>query len=196
MFRVTLGEIMAVPRALSIFKVRNEGNLEFWVSNLVIVLSTVLGVYLAAQAGYRTALDFELARTERESFYMRRALLDELKDNLTQADEISKNMAENGWRFKNSDPEVFKLQGYVWETMKQQSTTFQIPSEVLTGVRRYYDRSGAYAKALGVGQGTAIEAANSWMKDTQDVREKVVPAMERDIAQLKEKLVKRGVQIN
>ena len=109
---------MAVPRVLSIFKVRDEGNLEFWVSNLVIVLSTVLGVYLAAQAGYRTALDFELARTERESFYMRRALLDELKDNLTQADEISKNMAENGWRVRNADPEIFKLQGYVWETMK------------------------------------------------------------------------------
>ena len=54
---------MAVPRILSIFKVRDEGNLEFWVSNVVIILSTVLGVYLAAQAGYRTALDFELART-------------------------------------------------------------------------------------------------------------------------------------
>jgi len=79
---------------------------------------------------------------------------------------------------------------------EQQSTTFQIPSEVLTGVRRYYDKSGGYAKALGVGQGTAIEAANGWMKDTQEVREKVVPAMERDIGQLREKLVNRGVQIN
>ena len=187
---------MAVPRVLSIFKVRDEGNLEFWVSNLVIVLSTVLGVYLAAQAGYRTALDFELARTERESFYMRRALLDELKDNLTQADEISKNMAENGWRVRNADPEIFKLQGYVWETMKQQSTTFQIPTDVLTGVRRYYDKSGGYAKSLAVGQGTAMDAAKSWLKDTQEVREKVVPAMERDIAQLREKLVNRGVQIN
>jgi hypothetical protein len=187
---------MAVPRVLSIFKVRDEGNLEFWVSNVVIILSTVLGVYLAAQAGYRTALDFELARTERESFYMRRAMLDELKDNLTQADQISKTMAESGWRFRNTDPDVFKLQSFVWETMKQQSTTFQIPSEVLTGVRRYYDKSGGYAKALGVGQGTAIEAANGWMKDTQEVREKVVPAMERDIAQLREKLVNRGVQIN
>ncbi len=187
---------MAVPRLLSVFKVREDGNLEFWVSNAVILLSTVLGVYLAAKAGYRTALDFELARTQRESFYMRRALLDELKDNLTQADAISKNMVENGWRFKNSDPDVFKLQGYVWETMKQQSITFQVPSELLTGIRRYYDKSSAYTKALAVGQGTAIEAANSWSKDTQDVREKVVPAMERDIAQLHDKLVDRGLQID
>lgn len=187
---------MAVPRLLSIFKVRDEGNLEFWVSNAVIILSTVLGVYLAAQAGYRTALDFELARTERESYFMRRAMLDELKDNLVHADEISKNMVENGWRFKASDPDIFKLQGYVWETMKQQSTTFQIPSDVLTGVRRYYDKSNGYTKALAVGQGTAIEAANLWMKDTQEVREKTIPALEKDIDDLRNKLVKRGVQTN
>ena len=185
---------MAVPRLLSIFKVRDEGNLEFWVSNAVIVLSTVLGVYLAAQAGYRTALDFELARTERESYFMRRALLDELKDNLVQADTISKNMAENGWRVRNADPEIFKLQGYVWETMKQQSTTFQIPSEVLTGVRRYYDKSAGYTKQLAVGQGTATEAVAAWLKDTQEVREKIVPALEKDIEDLRNKLVKRGVQ--
>ncbi|WP_088342876.1 MULTISPECIES: hypothetical protein [Rhodomicrobium] len=187
---------MAVPRVLRIFKVREQGNLEFWVSNAVIVLSTVLGVYLAAQAGYKTALDFETVRTERESYFMRRALLDELKDNLAQADEISKNMAENGWRFKNSDPEIFKLQSYVWETMKEQSTTFQIPSEVLTGVRRYYDKSGNYAKALAIGQGTAIEAASNWLKDTAALREKVLPVIEKDIAGLREKLVGRGIEVN
>ncbi|MDZ4792357.1 MAG: hypothetical protein SGJ17_14325 [Hyphomicrobiales bacterium] len=33
------------------FKVREHGNLEFWISNFVIIISTVLGVYLAAQAG-------------------------------------------------------------------------------------------------------------------------------------------------
>ena len=88
------------------------------------------------------------------------------------------------------------MQGYVWETMKQQSLTFQLPSELLTGVRRYYDKSAAYTKALAAGQGTAIEAANCWMKDTQEVREKVVPAMERDIAQLHGKLTDRGVQVD
>jgi hypothetical protein len=190
------GEIMAVPRILRIFKVREEGNLEFWVSNAVIVMSTILGVYLAAQAGYKTALDFEVARSEREGFYMRRALLDEVKDNLARADDISKHMKENGWRFKASDPEIFKLQSYIWETMKEQDVTFQLPSDILTGVRRYYDKSNGYAKSLAVGQGTAIEAADSWLKDTEEVRSKVVPAMERDIAQLQERLVDRGVRIN
>ena len=187
---------MAVPRVLSIFKVREEGNLEFWVSNVVIIFSTVLGVFLAAQAGYKTALDFEVARSEREGYFMRRALLDELKDNLVQADSMSKNMVDQGWRFRNSDPNVFKLQSFVWETMKQQEITFQLPAGVLTGVRRYYEKSGDYGRLLAVGQGTAIDGAKAWMKDTQEVREKIVPTLEQDIAVLHQRLVGRGVQVD
>ncbi|HEY7646993.1 MAG TPA: hypothetical protein VH858_18270 [Hyphomicrobiales bacterium] len=187
---------MAVPRVLRVFRVRDQGNLEFWVSNVIIVLSTVLGVYLAAQAGYKTALAFETARTQREGYYMRRALMDELSDNLAQADEISKNMIDSGWRFTNSNPAIFKLQSYVWETMKQQSITFQIPSEILTGVRRYYDKSDGIARSLAVGQGTAIEAAKLWQKETQNMRDKVVPAMEKDIAALRNRLTAQGLDVN
>jgi hypothetical protein len=187
---------MAVPRIFRIFKVREEGNLEFWVSNLVIVLSTILGVYLAAQAGFTTALQFEIARGEREGYYMRRAMLDELKDNLEQADVFSKNMIENGWRMREMNPEIFKMQSFVWETMRQQSTTFQLPSHILTGFRRYYDKTAEYARRMAVGQGTGAEAAREWMKDTQDIREKLIPGMETEITQLREKLVGRGIQIN
>ena len=185
---------MAVPRVLSIFKVRGEGNLEFWVSNVVIIFSTVLGVYLAAQAGYKTALDFEVTRSEREGYFLRRALLDELKDNLVQADSMPKNMVDQGWRFRNSDPNVFKLQSFVWETMKQQEITFQLPAGVLTGVRRYYEKSGDYERLLAVGQGRRM-TGQAWMKDTQDVREKIVPTLEQDIAVLHQRLVGRGVQV-
>jgi hypothetical protein len=65
-----------------IFRVRESGNAEFWIANLVVMASTIIGVYLAAQAGFKTALQFEVARSERDGFYMRRALLDELKDKL------------------------------------------------------------------------------------------------------------------
>ena len=72
---------------LRIFKVRESGNAEFWVSNLVVMASTIIGVYLAAQAGFATALQFEVARSERDGYYMRRALIDEVKDNLAAVDE-------------------------------------------------------------------------------------------------------------
>ncbi|NJM34735.1 MAG: hypothetical protein HC850_08515 [Rhodomicrobium sp.] len=187
---------MAVPRILRIFKVRPEGNLEFWVSNLVIIFSTVLGVYLAAQAGYQTALDFETVRSERESYYLRRALLDELKDNLVQADEMGTKVAEGDWRARGGDASVFKLQSYVWETMKEHDTTFQIPPQILTGIRRYYDKAAANARYMASADGAGIYGAKSWMKDTQEVREKIVPLLEANIAELRKSLIERDVAVD
>src|SRR6516162_2510309 len=86
------GKIM--PRGfipLRIFKVRESGNAEFWLSNLFIMASTIIGVYLAAQAGFTTALQFEVARSERDGYYLRRALLDEVKDNLDSVDDWSQS---------------------------------------------------------------------------------------------------------
>ncbi len=51
-----------------IFRVRESGNAEFWIANFVVMASTVIGVYLAAQAGFKTALQFEVARSERDGF--------------------------------------------------------------------------------------------------------------------------------
>jgi hypothetical protein len=183
-------------RILRIFKVRETGNAEFWVSNLVIVLSTVLGVYLAAQAGYTTAIDFEQTRNDREGYYMRRALLDEVRDNLDQADQWSDFIInKDGWRYQGN-PDAYKLQSYVWETMKEQATTFQLAPAVLTGVRRYYDNASGYAMNLARGQGTAIDAAKAFSADTKKMREQTLPVMEKDIAALKGRLDKRGIALD
>jgi hypothetical protein len=179
-------------RVLQIFKVRDQGNAEFWVSNLMIVFSTILGVYLAAQAGYKTAIEFELARGDRDGYYMRRALLDEVKDNLETADKWSQWMAQDGWRFRGGDPNAFKLQSYVWDTMKEQAITFQLAPMVLTGIRRYYDNASIHAINLAKGQGTGMDAAKALLEDTKKVREETVPAMEKDIATLKARLEGRG----
>jgi len=177
------------------FKVREHGNLEFWISNLVIVISTVLGVYLAALAGFRTALEFEVARNDRDGYFMRRSLLEEVKDNLDTADKYSDFITKKeGWRYKGN-PDAYKLQGFIWETMKEQSVTFQLPPAVLTAVRRYYDTVQSLGQALAQGQGTAIEAAKSLSDETKKMRETAIPALEKDISVLRERLIGRGVSV-
>jgi hypothetical protein len=184
-------------RLFNIFKVRKEGNAEFWVSNLIIVLSTVMGVYLAAQAGYRTALDFEFARGEREGYFMRRSLIEEVKDNLDQADRWADIFInKDGWRLRGGSPDNYKFQDYVWETMKEQATTFQLPPVILTAIRRYYDSANSYAKDLAQGQGTAVEAAKAFAADTKKMREETLPLMEKDIASLKDRLASRSITLD
>lgn len=176
------------------FKVREHGNVEFWVSNLVIIASTVLGVYLASQAGFKTALQFELARSEREGYFMRRALLDELKDNIETSNKFSDYIInQDGWRFRGN---AAKLQTYVWETMKEQSITFQLPADVLTNVRRFYNTVDALSKSMEAGQGTAIDAAKGLAEEAKKTQATVVPLLEKDIAGLRGKLVARGVPLD
>lgn len=184
---------MRVPNP---FRVRESNNFEFWVSNIVIIFSTVLGVYLAAQAGYRTAVEFEAVRSDRENYFMRRALLEEVKDNLDQADQFANYIINgDGWRFAGN-ADQYKLQSYVWETMKEQSTTFQLPPDVLTSVRRYYDSAAAYAENMARGQATAVGAAKALQEETKKVREATLPALEASIERLRVRLEQKGVALD
>lgn len=209
-----------VPRIFQIFKVRESGNAEFWVSNLVIMASTILGVFLAAQAGYRTALDFEIARGERDGYYMRRALLDEVEDNLRAVDGWSRNFEKvlranisadyflpedgwitywadkNGWDNSNRTPDEIKMQTFVWETMKEQSITFQLPPQLLSAVRRYYDAMDGNGKHVVLAKDwKSARAAKAILDDTKRMRDETIPAFEADLASLRDSLAAKGVPI-
>jgi hypothetical protein len=202
-----------------IFKVRESGNAEFWIANLIVMASTVLGVYLAAQAGFTTALQFEVARSERDGYYLRRALLDEVKDNLDSVDDWSQAFEKalrnrisasyflpsdswvvywsdkNGWSNAGIVPDELKMKTFVWETMKQQSITFQLAPQLLSGVRRYYDGMDGAMKDVLSHEWKAGPAAKAILADTKRMRGEIVPAFEKDIAELKASLEAQGVPI-
>ena len=206
-------------RIFRVFKVRESGNAEFWLSNLFIMASTILGVYLAAQAGFTTALQFEVARSERDGYYMRRALLDEVKDNLASVDEWSQSFEKvlrnrisdqyflpsdtwtaywsdkNGWSNAGVAPDELKMKTFVWETMKQQAITFQLAPGLLSAVRRYYDSMEGNMKDVLGHEWKAGPAVKAILDDTKRMREETVPAFEKDIAELRESLQARSVPV-
>jgi hypothetical protein len=227
---------MRLLQVFRIFKVRESGNAEFWISNLVIMASTVMGVYLAALAGYKTALEFEVARGERDGYYMRRALLDELKDNLVAVkawgEEFQAHLNENTiiqahlqelqqgadpemvadgqswvawWQaasaFRHTDfnnnPSEMKLSTFTWDTLKQQSSTFQLPTEYISAVRRYY--SGIESNMQDVSTRKHItktmHAAVAIWRDSRRIRQEVLPALEKDVAEVRAGLISKGIPV-
>ena len=227
---------MRVSQFFRIFKVRETGNAEFWISNLVIMASTVLGVYLAALAGYKTALEFEVARGERDGYYMRRALLDELKDNLdavktwgvqfqehldkdpaikAHLEELQKNadpaMVADGqswvawWKagtafphtYQHDNPSPLKLSTFTWDTLKQQSSTFQLPSDMISAVRRYYSaiESDMADVATRDQLARAQEAAVAIWQRTRHMRMEILPALQKDLTEVRASLVSKGIPI-
>ena len=87
------------------------------------------------------------------------------------------------------------MQAFVWETMKQQAITFQLSPQLLSGVRRYYDTMEGNMKDILGGEWKSARAAKAVLEDTKRMREEIVPAFEKDIAELRGNLNRMGVPI-
>lgn len=179
-----------------LFRVREKDNLEFWVSHALVLLSTVLGVYLAASAGYDAALAFEGLRTEKQGYFMRRALADELSDNLSNAEKWTGYFLEgDAWRFEGK-PEDYPLQTYVWDAMKASDVTFELTPRILTEVRRYYRNTQLSVRDMVSGMSASRPAAEDLRKETKRMRAAVLPLLDGDMKSLKDKLAARGVTVD
>lgn len=69
-----------------------KANWEFWIGNMVVVLSTVLGVYLAAHAALETAIKYEAIKTDRNNYYLRTSLYNEMNHNVDAIEKIIENL--------------------------------------------------------------------------------------------------------
>ena len=121
---------MRVGNLFGFLNVTGSSNREFWFGHILILLATVFAVYLAASAGLKTAVEFELIKSDRDSYYMRSALLDEVRDNAEQMQRWGKEYRGGKARKFIGNPEDFKLDDYIWQTMKDSSGTFEIPSSL------------------------------------------------------------------
>ncbi|MBP6011825.1 MAG: hypothetical protein KBA31_06315 [Alphaproteobacteria bacterium] len=181
---------------LNLLRVREKDNLEFWVSHAIILASTVLGVYLAASAGYDAAVSFENLRSDKQGFYMRRALSDELSDNLAEAEKWTGYFLEgDAWRFEEK-PEDYPLQTYVWEAMKVNDSTLELNPKILTEVRRFYRITQLRVRDMVSGSGASRPAAEDLRKDVKRMRADILPLLAKDMKVFERKLAARGIKVD
>ena len=167
--------------------ISDNKNREFWISHMIILAGTIIGVYLAASAGLKVAVQFELIKSDRDSYYMRSALLDELKDNTNTIKTWGTEYRTGKARKFIGKPDDFKLDTYVWTTMQDNAGTFEIPSEILTKIRRYY-RNANIGLSKMTSRSAAADDVDLMLKQTQVIQENTLPLLESDINQLKKRL--------
>src|SRR5262249_30314980 len=158
------------------------------------------------------------------SYFMRAALLDELKENVAAVDAWSSDFQAHldrdpaiqahaveleqsadptivrsghawvawwkaGSAFRlthvNDNPPILTLSTLIWDAMKQQSVTFQLPAGFLSDVRRYYIKISS--SMLDVSTRAHLErqqrAAVAIWEETRHMREEVIPAFAKRLAQ-------------
>jgi hypothetical protein len=210
---------------------------ELMITSGVQVVSTVLGVFLAARSAYKNTADLEAIRSERLGYFMRAALLDELKENIAAVDAWSADFqarldsypaiqahaeelkesadpeilrtgqawvawwkAGSAFRLTdiNNNPPVLTLSTLMWDAIKQQSVTFQLPADFLSAVRRYYRSIGSCMPYVSTRDDLTRQqdAAVTIWRGTRNMREIVVPAFEKRLKMLRAELLRKGITLD
>lgn len=108
----------------------------FWVSQIFIIIATVVGVYLAAQEGLSQAIKFDALSNMQNNYHLRHALYDEVSDNV----EILSHYADTVETVSsNSLVKMHPQRGlFVWDNMRYSANALETPSDILSDIRRLY----------------------------------------------------------
>ena len=165
---------------------------KFWVSHLVVIIGTVMGVNLAANAGFQKAVEFELVRSERDSYYLRSALLSELADNVERAAAWGEDFRSGNARHYIGHPEACEIDSFVWSAMAEQQGTFEIPAEILTPIRRYYGALGRHVGGI-TSNPPDPGSADALVDGAARMQAQTMPALKANIAALAAGLGQFGI---
>jgi len=165
---------------------------EFWIGHFLVIVSTVLGVYLAAHSGLKTAVEFEAITSDRDNYYLRANLRDEIIYNIGIVEKIIKQIDKWGTFDRKSYP---KFQGYVMDTMKEQSNTLKTPNIILSGTLQYYDRVDRLFEQRKGHSLNYPALAKKLRKEVDDYKQKVLVIMDTDLKDLRGRLAAAGITL-
>ncbi|MFK7839263.1 MAG: hypothetical protein AB8B83_02940 [Bdellovibrionales bacterium] len=177
----------------NVFRVKPEGqNKEFWISQIVVILATVLGVYLAATEGFKLAIHFDRLSEQRDNYYLQKAFYDEISDNIETAESMLEKLEANPGNAKYIlENHQFSL--YIWNTMPEHNATFQIPTEVLNDLRSYYANNTKNREDIKSSWAyDANQARKRYTSKTDHIKTNTLPKLEGNILKLENKLNKNG----
>lgn len=165
---------------------------EFWLGNMFIILSTVLGVYLAAHSGLKTAMEFDQISSDKDNYYLRANLRDEVLYNIGITERIIKTIDKIGTFDRSNYP---NFQTYILDTMKQQPNTLKTPNNILNGVLRYYDDVNSLFDKRRRVLISYPELANKLRDRVASFKKETLVKMEDDLAALRTRLQLADVEL-
>src|SRR5262249_35469535 len=97
----------------------------------------------------------------------------------------------------NNNPPVLTLSTLMWDAIKQQSVTFQLPAGFLSAVRRYYRSISSSMPQVSTRESLVRQqdAAVAIWRDTRNMREIVVPDFEKRLKMLRAELLRKGIAL-
>jgi len=174
-----------------------QANWEFWIGNFFVVFSTVLGVYLAAHAALETAIQFESVRDDRDSYYTRSSLRNELNQNIDIYEEIIHNYQNGLSRYHKGDQWSNHPEYFVWESLKSSPALLTTPPEILSGVTSFYKYSSLVIEKLSKSgpNNNTVYIANKFEEQINEFKNTTMPLLDENLMSLKNELIANKVEL-
>lgn len=166
--------------------------LSFWVSQLFILLATVVGVYLASSQGFKQALAYGEIQADKNNYFLRKSLQSEIADNLSLVRDYMKRLETGGLPARQAP---FSLDTFVWENMKFSSATLETPPDLLRESRNFY-RGVADLQQKIASSTYGVKVGIEKLQELVDHMEKdVLPGFATDLGALREGLKRRNIEV-
>ncbi|AJQ97105.1 hypothetical protein [Gynuella sunshinyii] len=183
-FRLFAGTILDFSKRDNVF---------FWISQMAVVVSTIIGVYLATSEGLKSAVEFHSITSMEKKYYTLNALHQELTSNndlMRQYVERFLNKDDKGQAVSHNGVGVLpELNLFVWDTMSNSSDTLDLPVDILRDANRYYLQLADITDSLKHSSGYETLRNGSALEQlTVEAREKLLSRIEQQLAEYQQRL--------
>lgn len=113
----------------------------FWVGHIVVIFATILGVYLAATAGFKQALKLDLLQADRGTYFVSESLYQELAFNNDNMLAYLDGVKDKSLVFAEHI-EGIKLNSFIFNAVEESDSLFEITPDLLSEVSQYYFNVG------------------------------------------------------
>ena len=158
----------------------------FWISQLCIVAATVIGVFLAANQGFEQAIRFDNILSEKNNYYLRKSLQQELGDNVAHIREFIHKVDQ-----RIDKPELV-LDTFVWNSMTYSPTSLETPPELLREAKLFYRRT---KEIMDTPYFNNMNKAKALGELAAHIEKTVLPKFEEDTAAIKKGLQAKKVDV-
>ena len=176
------------PRAAALMR-----NPEFILSQVLMVGATVLGVYLAANEGFKQAVQFQLLDADRTAYRHMIALRDEMEFNAETLATFAEEYRASGANIH--DQFLPPVRTFVWDSSSDHPSIFEMPQEVLGGASSVYRRIEREMTLGGRGPDRRRDLLNAFEEESTRIREEMLPAFEDALKNLRRRMKKQGVRV-
>ena len=166
--------------------------LSFWVSQLFILMATVMGVYLASSQGFKQAIAYGELQDDKANYFLRKSLRSEIADNLPLVREYMERLKTGGLPARKAP---FKLDTFVWENMRFSSATLETPPELLRESRQFYREVAELQQKIADNTYSAENGIKKLDELVVHMEKDVLPKFDADATALRDRLRSRGVEI-